>query len=362
MSNADVEYMERALALAEEGRFSVSPNPMVGCVLVSNGTIIGEGFHRAAGLAHAEVEALKATTVPSEGATAYVTLEPCAHTGRTPPCVDALIEANVRRVVIAIRDPHSVAAGGMEHLKAAGIEVVTGVCEDAARRQNEKFFHAVIAGSPFVLIKAGMTLDGKLATITRQSRWITSEASRERSFLLREEYDAILIGSGTVAADDPRLARRGESNSRPWTRVVIDGDGSTPPAARLLTDGSPTILFTTEPARYAGSDSTIVVGMRADNGRLDLETILRDLHERGIRSLIVEGGSEVHSDFIRRKLWQKMVLFVAPMIIGGSGAPAIFGGEGVSNLADAYRLRFDEVESIGSDLMIIAYPERPQWP
>ncbi len=352
----DVKYMERALELAEQGRFSVSPNPMVGCVVVTDDRIIGEGYHQQAGRAHAEIEALRSASESTEGASVYVTLEPCTHTGRTPPCVDALIEAKVRRVVVATRDPHFVAAGGIERLRTAGVDVVSEICGEKARRQNEKFLHSVTHRKPFVLVKAGMTLDGKLATITRQSQWITSETSRHRSLMLREEFDAILAGSGTVAADDPGLTRRAAENSTPWTRVVIDGDGSTPPGARLLTDGSPTLLYTAEPDRCDASASATVIGMTAQDGRLDLEAILADLHGRGIQSIIVEGGSEVHSDFIRRKLWQKMILFVAPMIVGGSTAPAIFGGQGVSSLADAYRLRFDRVERVGEDLMIVGYP------
>ena len=349
-------FMRRAIALAEGGRFSVSPNPLVGCVLVRDDEIVGEGFHRQAGMPHAEVEALLIAADNARGATAYVTLEPCTHTGRTPPCTDALIAAGIARVVIACNDPHELAAGGATRLREAGITVTEGVCRSEAARQNEKFLYSVSHRSPFVLIKAGMTLDGKLATIARQSRWITSDAARARSHSLREEYDSILVGSGTVAADDPQLARRAEGNPTSWTRVIVDGDGSVPPHSRLLNDGSLTILYTAEPERYSPSATAIVVRMAASEGRLDLSEVLTDLYDRGIRSTIVEGGSELHSDFIRRKLWQKIILFVAPMIVGGSLAPSIFGGEGVSNLSDAYRLTFDSVEMIGPDILVTGYP------
>lgn len=330
--------MTRALALAENGRYSVSPNPMVGCVIASGDGIIGEGWHRKAGEAHAEIEALHNCTADPRGATMYVTLEPCAHHGRTPPCANAVIEAGISRVVIAMTDPHAVVNGrGVDLLRSEGIEVETGVQEAEARKLNEKFLHAVSQGLPFVLLKAGITLDGKLATVARESRWITSAPARERSLALREEYDAILVGGGTVATDDPQLTRRLDWNQSisPWTRVVLDRARRVPPAARLLNDGGRTIVF--------GED-------------LPLLEVLRDLYGRGIQSLLVEGGSLVHSAFIREGLWQKMILFVAPALVGGRDAPSIFAGDGIPRLTDAHRFRFDRVEAVGDDLMITAYP------
>ena len=329
--------MRRALALAENGRYSVSPNPMVGCVIVRDGEVVAEGWHRRAGEAHAEIEALRGGA-DAKGATMYVTLEPCAHQGRTPPCVDAVIDAGVGRVVIAMSDPHEVVDGrGIARLRAAGIEVSAGVLESEARRLNEVFVWSVTQKLPFVVLKAGMTLDGKLATVTRESQWITSEAAREASLRLREEHDAILVGGGTVAADNPRLTRRlGLGNAMSgWTRVVLDKDRKVPAHAHVLTDGGKTKHITDD---------------------ADLEQLLRDLYAEGIRSLIVEGGALVHAEFIRRRLWQKMVLFVAPMIVGGGEAPSIFSGEAVTRLTEAYRFRFDRAEFVGGDLMITAYP------
>jgi len=201
-------------------------------------------------------------------------------------------------------------------------------------------------------LKAGMTLDGKLATVARESQWITSEDAREKSLALREEYDAILVGSGTVKTDNPRLTRRlGLANGiTPWTRVVLDGDGDVPPHAQLFADGGRTILFTSNPAQHAGAEIVPI------QGRADLVQVLRELHVRGIRSVLVEGGSLLHTEFIRRGLWQKMIAFVAPLIVGGAEAPAILQGEGVSRLTEAYRFRFDRVEFVGNDLMITAYP------
>jgi len=348
----DEEFMRRALFLAERGRYSVSPNPMVGAVIVRDGNVIAEGFHQRAGEPHAEIVALRACDDP-RGATMYTNLEPCSHHGRTGPCAEAVIRAGIARVVIAMTDPNELVDGrGIAMLRAAGIEVTTGVLEADARRLNEKFVWSVTQQLPFVLLKAGMTLDGKLATVARESQWITSEDAREKSLALREEFDAILVGSGTVKADNPRLTRRlGLGNSiTPWTRVVLDGDGDVPPHAQLFTDGGRTILFTSNPAQHSGAEIVPI------EGRADLVSVLRELHTRGIRSVLVEGGSLLHTEFIRRGLWQKLIAFVAPLIIGGAEAPAILQGEGVSRLTEGYRFRFDRVEFVGADLMITAYP------
>jgi diaminohydroxyphosphoribosylaminopyrimidine deaminase/5-amino-6-(5-phosphoribosylamino)uracil reductase len=335
LDNRDVEeLMRRALELAARGRYSVSPNPMVGCLLVRDGNVIAEGWHKRAGEPHAEIEALR--NADARGATMFVTLEPCAHHGRTPPCTDAIIAAGVGRVVIAMRDPNDVAGGGIEKLRAAGIEIVTGVLEDEARRLNEVFVHAVSTRRPFVVLKAGMTLDGKLATVARESRWITSEAARQKSLELREEYDAILAGGGTVRDDNPHLTRRLGLNPTAWTRVILDRSRIVPPSANVVTDSGATIHVTED---------------------VDLEALLADLYSRGIQSLIVEGGSQVLTEFIRRGLWQKMVVFIAPMLVGGSDAPSIFGGVGVMKLADAYTFRFEGLDRAGNDVMLTAYSE-----
>jgi len=330
-------FMRRALELAERGRYSVSPNPMVGCVLVRGGHIVGEGWHQRAGEPHAEVKALQSCHDP-RGTTMYVNLEPCVHHGRTPPCSHVVRDSGVSKVIIATADPHDIVNGrGIEELSAAGVPVEVGVLEFEARRLNEKFLHAVTARKPFVCLKAAMTLDGKLATVARESQWITSEASRQKSLELREEYDAILVGGGTVSEDNPQLTRRlGWNNAiTPWTRVVLDRDQRVPPTARVLTDGGATLHITRD---------------------VDLDAVLGDLYGRGIQSLIVEGGAFVLSEFIRRRLWQKMIVFTAPMFVGGGDAPSILAGEGVRRLTEAYRFRFDHVELFGSDLMITAYP------
>jgi diaminohydroxyphosphoribosylaminopyrimidine deaminase/5-amino-6-(5-phosphoribosylamino)uracil reductase len=330
-------FMRRALELAERGRYSVSPNPMVGCVLVRDGQVIAEGWHQRAGEPHAEIKALQSCDDPA-GATMYITLEPCVHQGRTPPCTNVIIEAGVKDVVIATADPHDIVNGrGIEQLRTAGVRVETGVLGSEARRLNEKFLHSVTAQMPFVCLKAAMTLDGKLATVSRESQWITSDAARQKSLEMREEYDAILVGGGTIRDDDPQLTRRLGWNKSitPWTRVVLDRDGQVPPIARVLTDGNPTLHLTRD---------------------VDPEELLHDLCRRNIQSIIVEGGPLIHSEFIRRRLWQKLVVFVAPMMIGGGEALSIFAGDPIGRLTDAVRFRFDRAEMVGGDLMITAYP------
>jgi diaminohydroxyphosphoribosylaminopyrimidine deaminase/5-amino-6-(5-phosphoribosylamino)uracil reductase len=325
--------MRRALDLAARGRYSVSPNPMVGCVIVRDGNVIAEGWHQRAGEPHAEIEALRGTD--ARGATMIVTLEPCIHHGRTPPCVDAIIIAGIARVIIAMRDPHEVAAGGVEKLREAGIEVEIGVLESEARKLNEVFLHAVTHRRPFVVLKAGMTLDGKLATVTGDSRWISSEASRQKSLELREQYDAILAGGGTIRDDNPRLTRRLGLASTPWTRIILDRRRIVPPNAIVLTDGGNTLHIAED---------------------VDPDALLADLYSHGIQSVIVEGGSNILSSFIRSGLWQKMIVFIAPMVVGGAEAPSIFSRKGVAKLPDGYRFRFESVEIIGTDLMLTAYP------
>jgi diaminohydroxyphosphoribosylaminopyrimidine deaminase/5-amino-6-(5-phosphoribosylamino)uracil reductase len=350
----DEQFMRRALELAERGRYSVSPNPMVGCVIARGDAILGEGWHDRAGEPHAEINALRAAG-DVHGATMYATLEPCTHHGRTPPCVDAIISAGLSRLVVAMVDPNEAVDGrGIEKLRAAGIEISAGVCEGDARRLNEKFIWAITQKLPFVLLKAAMTLDGKLATVTRESRWITAEEAREVSLALREEYDAILVGGGTVANDNPRLTRRLNlaRSITPWTRVVLDGDGQVPPHAQVLGDRGRTIVFTSSSRLEPAPDVEIV----RTNGRVDIRQVLAELHARGIQSVIVEGGAIVHAELIRRGLWQKMLIFVAPMIVGGAEAPSIFSGDPITRLTEAYRFRFDRVEFVGKDLMLTAYP------
>ena len=357
---ADEKYMARALELAAKGRGRTSPNPLVGCVIISAGEIVGEGWHERTGGPHAEAIALAQAGDRARGATAYVTLEPCNHHGRTPPCSEALIEAGVSRVVIAHPDPNPQAGGGAARLKAAGVEVLEGVLEDDAAAQNEPFATVHSKGRPFILYKTAMTLDGKIATRSGQSRWITGEASRARVQQWRDEYDAIAVGVNTVLLDDPLLTTRIPGGRTP-VKVIFDSVARTSPSARLFeadVHGQPArvIIFCTDKAgkdRLAALEArgAEVVLLQEQGGRPDINTALRELAERGLNSVLLEGGGTLAWAFMEARAIDKVAWFVAPMLIGGTGRSPL-GGLGVEHMADAYRLSGSTSEWIDGDLLI----------
>jgi diaminohydroxyphosphoribosylaminopyrimidine deaminase/5-amino-6-(5-phosphoribosylamino)uracil reductase len=361
-------YMKRALELAEQGRSSASPNPMVGCVLVRDGRIIGEGWHVRPGEGHAEANALQAAA-DARGATAFVTLEPCNHTGRTPPCSQALIDAGVERVVIAALDPNPRAAGGVAALRAAGVEVITGVLQGEAERQNEAYFTAQQLGRPFVLYKTAMTLDGKIATRSGQSRWITNEESRSRVQQWRGELDAVAVGVNTVLLDDPQLTSRGTGLRSP-VKVLFDSVARTPVDARLFEPdeaGVPArvIIFVSAKANAArvaalrerGAEVITLEGEQGQ-GRPDIRAALAALLERGVNSVLLEGGGTLAWSFLQAKAVDRVAWFVAPKLLGGNGATPL-GGLGVDTMDDAIELSGLTNEWIGSDLLLsgqVVYP------
>jgi len=361
-ADPEARWMQRALELASRGRFGASPNPMVGAVVVDReGRLVGEGYHAVFGGPHAEVVALEAAGDRSRGGTLYVTLEPCAHHGKTPPCVDAILAAGIARVVIALSDPNPVATGGAERLRAEGVDVTFSSDAGAARMLNRRWLKSVRTRRPWVTLKAGMSLDGKVATRTGASQWITGEAARHRALELREEHDAILVGVRTILADDPRLTRRlGLNPSLGWTRIVLDSTLRTPPDAVVVTtDPEQTVVVHTEradPERLARLRTTGIdlLEMPADaHGRVALEPLLDELGRRGVTALLVEGGSAVHGSFVDADLVDEAVLFVAPMLIGGD-APSVVGGVGCDALDGATRLVFEAVERIEDDLELRA--------
>jgi diaminohydroxyphosphoribosylaminopyrimidine deaminase/5-amino-6-(5-phosphoribosylamino)uracil reductase len=356
-------FMRRAIELAERGRGLTSPNPMVGAVIVAPaGTVIGEGFHERAGAAHAEAEALRAAGARARGATMYVTLEPCSHHGRTPPCASAVVAAGIVRVVAAIGDPNPLVSGqGFAELRRAGIEVVTGVGAPEAERQNRVFLTAMRERRPHVVLKAGMTLDGKIADLHGASRWITGGPSRERAHLLRSESDAIVVGIGTVLRDDPELTVR---LGRPWPRepfrVVLDTKARTPRTARIIRAGSPSrtliVVGSDAPddrARELAGTGATVVRCRTRDGRLDLGAVLDDLFAREVRGVLVEGGGEIHAAFLDTNLVDRVAIYVAPLLVGGRGATPAVGGVG-RELKNAVRLGPLSVTALGDDLLIEA--------
>lgn len=347
----DVAAMRRALELAARGEGFVEPNPMVGCAIVRDGVIVGEGFHERFGEAHAEVNALKAAGDRAKGATLVVTLEPCCHTGKTPPCVDAVIAAEVKRVVIAMRDPFpKVDGGGIRALEAAGVECVVGVLEDDARRLVAPYLKLVETGRPWVIAKWAMTLDGKIATSNGDSQWISNEASRARVHRLRGRVDAVIVGAGTLVADDPLLTAR-PAGPRTPLRIVIAGDRPLPLDRKLWStpdDGAVLV------AVGEGYPTTYAMQLRDLGVEVLTATpaqLLDELGRRRLTNVIVEGGGKLFGQFFEEQLVDEVWTFIAPKLIGGTGSAPV-AGEGVALMRDA--MTFAEVthESIDGDLLI----------
>lgn len=358
----DARFMRRALELAERGRGLTSPNPMVGAVVVVGDEIVGEGVHRAAGQPHAEIEALAASGSRARGATLYVTLEPCAHHGRTPPCAPRVVEAGIRCVVAAILDPNPLVSGrGLDILRAAGVEVTAGVLEPEAARLNRAFLVAMHEGRPHVTLKGAMTLDGKIADLHGTSKWITGEAARRRAHELRSESDAIVVGVETVLRDDPRLTVRLE---RPWPReplrVVLDSLARTPVDARVISGGTPAralvaVGSSAPDDRIRGLEAAgaTVIRCPGPDGHVDPGAVLATLHAREVRAVLLEGGGEVHMALVDAGLVDRIAVFIAPMLVGGRAATSLLGGAG-RPLKDAVRLEAVEVSRFGPDLLIEA--------
>jgi diaminohydroxyphosphoribosylaminopyrimidine deaminase/5-amino-6-(5-phosphoribosylamino)uracil reductase len=362
LNEVDRRMMRRALSLARQGEGRTSPNPPVGCVIVRDGRIVGEGWHRKAGTPHAEVHALVQAGEQARGADVYVTLEPCAHQGKTPPCALALIEARVRRVFAGTIDPNPKVCGrGMALLQEAGIDVQTGILERECRQLIEPFIRHTLTGKPFVTLKCAMTLDGKIATQTGDSVWITNEKSRRYVHKLRAKTDAVMVGRGTVVADDPRLTCR-VAGGRDPLRVVVDSALTISPAARLLhLDSSAATLIatlSTEDDRIAALQrpGVEVLNCVEREGRIDLEALLRTLGRRGVQSLLVEGGGVLAGELLRLQLVDKVMLFYAPKLVGGD-APGPFAGRGAERMDEALVLKETMVRRFGTDLLVTAYPE-----
>jgi len=355
--------MKRALTLARKGVGRTSPNPAVGCVILKDGTIVGEGWHRKAGEPHAEVNALQKAGEAARGADLYVTLEPCSHTGKTPPCCDALIRAGVKRVVVGMKDPNPLVNGaGVVRLKQAGIETVCGVLEEECRQINRAFIRHITTGFPFVTYKCAMTLDARTATVTGESRWISCETSRKYAHKMRAANDAIMVGVGTVIADNPELTVRHVKGRNP-IRVIVDTTLRTPENANVIKGESAktTIIATTESdpdlhLRYTSRGATVLLCEELD-GRVSISDLLRKLGGIGIQSILLEGGSRLAGDMLKHSLIDECLIFIAPKILGSDGFPP-FALHGITSMADSFRLSFGHVAQIGEDLIIHAYPEK----
>lgn len=359
------QYMQQALQIAAYAAGRTSPNPLVGAVIVKDGRVVGQGWHRKAGTEHAEIHALRQAGELAAGATIYVTLEPCSHYGRTGPCSKALIDAGIQRVVIAMLDPNPLVAGkGVAMLKAAGIEVETGLLQAQAERLNEVFLKWIMTKMPFVVMKTAMTLDGKIATAAGNSKWISNEVSRRRVHELRDVYDGILVGIGTVLADDPALTTRLESPSgKNPLRIVVDSRARTPLTARVVTDGqAETLIAVTAAAEAAKVEALRQAGVEVlvvnDGQQVDLKQLFCLLGERGVCSIFVEGGARINYSLLKAGLVDKVYSFIAPKMVGGSSAPGPVGGDGVETLDQAFLLEDVETELLAGDILVSGYINR----
>lgn len=358
----DDRGMAESLSLAAQGRGLTSPNPMVGALVVREGVVVGRGFHARAGAPHAEIEALRAAGESARGATLYVTLEPCNHTGRTPPCVEAILRARIKRVVAAVTDPNPrVLGGGAQALRNAGVEVVLGCMEAQARALNRVFFTAMERLRPHVTLKCAMTLDGKIAAFDRSSKWITGDAARREAHRLRSETDAVVVGIGTVLADDPALTVRTDP---PWPReplrVVVDSRCRLPLTARLIESGSPARVLAAvadeaPAARVAAlaSRGVTVLQCKSRDERVDVTDLCARLFALDVHGVLLEGGSELNGAFLDADLVDRIALFVAPLLLGGAVAPTTVGGRGLP-LDAPRRLQPLEIRPVGADWLIEA--------
>ena len=364
------QYMQLALWLARKALGDTAPNPVVGAVIVKRGRIVGQGYHRQAGLPHAEVEALRDAGERARGATLYVTLEPCHHTGRTPPCCEAIIDAGIACVVVAMKDPNPLTNGrGIARLRRAGIRVIFGVMEEDAKHVNAPFTNYITTRMPWVIVKVAQSLDGKIATRTGESRWISSVASRALAHRLRRQVDAIVVGVNTVLQDDPLLTARDPTRpARPGKplKVIVDSHLRTPPTSRCLSQASPvaTILATTErsarkhaPFLKRGAD---VLAFPSSGGRVPLARLLRELARRyEVMSVLIEGGGELIASALEARLVDRVVWGIAPVLIGGRTSPSSVGGEGIARLAQAMRVDEMLIRRMGVDLVLdasVVYP------
>ena len=361
-----MDYMSRALDLAGQALGTTSPNPAVGAVLVKDGQVVGEGYTQAPGEAHAEIVALRQAGERARSATLYVTLEPCRHQGRTPPCTSAIVAAGVVEVHMSLLDPNPLINGkGREDLEEAGISVAVGEQEEEARRVNEAYLKFTRTGLPFVIAKYAASLDGKIATRTGDARWITGDAARRRANQLRAASDVVMVGIGTVLADDPLLTAR-DDHDRPLPhqplRVIVDSSGRTPATARLLQEpGRVLIAGSRISPRRAGAlkrAGAEVLELPAGDGSVDLRALMTTLGQRQAIAVLVEGGGGLLGSVLGQEMADKLTVFLAPVIIGGEEAVPAVGGAGSDTVAEAMRLRNVSVEQVGEDLMVVGYPVR----
>jgi|SRR6056297_401857 len=363
VKNDDTYYMKKALQLAKKGEGKVSPNPLVGAVVVKNNEIVGRGYHKKAGTPHAEVHALEQAGEMSAGATLYVNLEPCCHIGKTPACSLKIINSNIKRLVVAMEDPNPLVAGkGFKQLKESGIEVKSGVLKKEAKKLNEIFIKNMKEKSPFIYLKTAQTLDGYLATSTGDARWVTNKKAREYGHKLRHKVDGILVGIGTVLSDNPRLTTRieGKEGIDP-IRIVLDSNLRTPLDANIINQqsDSKTMIFTSQDhdknklKEFKKKDNVQVIILSKDNnGRLDLHAMVKILFDMEVMSILIEGGGTINHSFLKQELVDKVYTFIAPKILGGDDGIPAFKGSGIKKMKDIYKLKNIEYEHLNDNLLI----------
>ena len=362
MSGLDELYMRMALDLARKGKGWTTPNPLVGAVIVKGGRAIGQGYHQKYGQPHAEVNAIASAKEDVTEATLYVTLEPCSHFGKTPPCSDLLIDKNIKRVVVGTLDPNPLVAGkGIEKLRSSGIEVVTGVLEEESQKMNEIFIKYIVTKKPFVLMKNAMSLDGKIATVTGESQWISGESSRRKVHSLRHELAGIMVGIETIIKDDPQLTSR-TLNSRNPIRIVVDSHLRIPIASKVLTqqDKAKTIVATTKRANNEKLDTlkqmgieVIVIKVKCE--RVDLRELMKVIGAKGIDSILLEGGANLNFSALEEGIVDKIHSYIAPIIIGGKEAKTAVEGAGVHSLNNAFQIDRMTAVMVGEDLFVEGY-------
>ncbi|WP_226678678.1 bifunctional diaminohydroxyphosphoribosylaminopyrimidine deaminase/5-amino-6-(5-phosphoribosylamino)uracil reductase RibD [Mesobacillus jeotgali] len=357
----DQDYMALAINLASATEGQTSPNPQVGAVLVKDGQIIGMGAHLKAGEPHAEVHAITMAGDKAKDATLYVTLEPCSHFGKTPPCSNLVIESGIKKVFVASVDPNPLVGGtGVKKMIEAGLDVQVGLMEEKAKALNKVFFHYISTGLPYVTLKSATSLDGKIATVTGESQWITGEEARKDVHQFRHTHDAILVGVNTVIKDNPILTTRLEAGGKNPVRVVLDSTLRTPLDSRIINDRTARTIIVTgaraEPDRIKQFTELGIEIIGLETEKIDIDDMLKKLGDRGITSVYVEGGAEVHGSFLKEKAFQQVITYIAPKLLGGKNAPAAYGGEGIARLEDTVTLEIIDVKQIGQDIRIIAEP------
>ncbi len=363
-SKKDLAFMQMAFSLAEQAKGQTSPNPCVGAVVVKDHRVVGWGYHQEAGQPHAEIIALEKAGAMVKGATLYLTLEPCVHWGKTPPCVDRLVSSGLKRVVIASYDPNPlVYRKGVARLKSSGIEVIAGFFQEKHHRLNEKYEKFVTSRIPFVCLKAALSLDGKIAAASGDSKWISSDESRYFAQNLRAEYDAILVGINTVLKDDPELTVRLDGwKKKKWNRIILDPNLRLPLKARLLKNptAGQVIVFCSQDAPKSRENKlrqkqAEIIRLRTRGGLINLEEVLRELGFRDISSVLVEGGTRVLTSFLENQLADKVLFFISPKLIGGKKAPGLFEGKGVASVQQAFRLKKISHFVLKNDIIIEGY-------